>query len=40
MFFNKEKTKNISVENLPKGIYFINGKNNKGEIISEKIIKQ
>lgn len=40
VFFNKEKTKNISVENLPKGIYFINGKNNKGEIISEKIIKQ
>ena len=35
-----EKSKNISLENLPKGIYIINGKNNDGEIISEKFIKE
>ena len=36
---NKLKTKNISVEKLTKGNYIITGKNSKGEMISEKIIK-
>ena len=33
------KTKNISVENLPKGNYIITGRNSTGETVSEKIIK-
>ena len=39
VFSIKGKTKNISVENLPKGNYLISGKNSIREMISQKIIK-
>ena len=39
VFSIKGKTKNLSVEKLTKGNYIITGKNSKGEMISEKIIK-
>lgn len=35
----KEKTKNISVENLPKGNYILQGKTIDGKIINKKLIK-
>lgn len=40
VFSNQEKTKNISVEKLPKGNYIITGKDKNGKNISEKFIKK
>lgn len=40
VFINQEKTKNISVEKLPKGNYLITAKDKNGKAISEKFIKE
>lgn len=40
VFSYPEKTKNISIEKLPKGNYLITGKDKNGKSISEKIVKE